>query len=89
MTNETPQIKNKKNLHLQVTSTEALAAKYPDAVKKVVVVKEDHKRLYELAKAHFVLNAPIPGVIITHPDGRVLDGSALGQPEAVGQADGQ
>lgn len=70
-----------------MVNTDALAAKYPDAVKRVVVVKEDHKRLYELAKAHFTLNTPIPGVIITHPDGRVLDGSNVTDtlPSAHGQ----
>jgi hypothetical protein len=52
-----------------------LAEKYPDAVKKVVEVREDHTRLYALAKAHLTIGVPIPGVKITTPDGRVLDGT--------------
>lgn len=51
---------------------DALKELYPDAVKKVVTVKEDHGRLYELAQAHMIIGKPIPGVTITHPDGRVL-----------------
>jgi hypothetical protein len=63
---------NKTKLKLEVTDMDALAKEYPHAIKKVVIVREDHTALYALAKAHLVTGKPIPGVIITKPDGSML-----------------
>lgn len=69
---EEPQTAKGKRLKLEVTNIDALKAKYPDAVKQQIVVREDYTRLYELATAHLIIGEAIPGVTITHPDGRVL-----------------
>lgn len=63
---------NKTKLHIEVTDMAALEAAFPNAVKRVVEIREDRKELYALAKAHLVIGKPIPGVIITKPDGSML-----------------
>jgi len=63
---------NKTKLKLTVTDIDVLKAAYPDAVQQVVIIREDHTKLYAIAKAHLVIGKPIPGVTIIKPDGTVL-----------------